>query len=215
MNYLVITCIVVFLGIIYNIIQYYLNIKEKIFLQLFKENENIALVIAHPDDEVMFFFPVLKLLFKKKKKNELFILTFSNGNFYNQGKIREKEFYNVWSYLGGEKKNCHIVEDLQIQDGWVFWKGDHIKDILKSYCKKNKIKKILTFDSFGVSGHPNHQSVYRGARLLSKSKDIQIFTLNSSYIIFKYLGPLSFPFLAHNKYTHTYACVYICTYACL
>ncbi|SBT37950.1 N-acetylglucosaminylphosphatidylinositol deacetylase, putative [Plasmodium ovale wallikeri] len=157
--------------ILCNFILYYLNRKKECFFNYVekygkeeKNAKNVSLVIAHPDDEVMFFLPTLNLLFRKKKKKEVFLLCLSNGNYYRQGIIRDKEIYDVWSYLGGEKKNCKVVDNPKIQDGWTPWNEELLVNILKDYCSKHNIRKVLTFDSYGISGHPNHRSIYKSAR---------------------------------------------------
>jgi N-acetylglucosaminylphosphatidylinositol deacetylase len=46
------------------------------------------IVIAHPDDEAMFFVPTIKYL---RKYNNISLLCLSNGNATGLGRIREKE----------------------------------------------------------------------------------------------------------------------------
>ncbi|SBS85241.1 N-acetylglucosaminylphosphatidylinositol deacetylase, putative [Plasmodium ovale curtisi] len=170
-----------------NFIIYYLNRKKECFFNYIekygkeeKNAKNVSLVIAHPDDEVMFFLPTLNLLFRRKKKKEVFLLCLSNGNYYGQGIIRDKEIYDVWSYLGGEKKNCKVVDNPKIQDGWTSWNEELLVNILKDHCSKHNIRKVLlrrtvlTFDSYGISGHPNHRSVYKSARILSRTQGITV-----------------------------------------
>ncbi|ETW37714.1 hypothetical protein PFTANZ_01580 [Plasmodium falciparum Tanzania (2000708)] len=108
--------------------------------------------------EFFFFF-----FFLKKKKN-IFLLCLSNGNYYGYGNIREQELYKVWSYIGGEKNNCHIWNDNKIQDGWLYWDEKYIFKLIKDYCIQYDIKTIFTFDNYGVSGHPNHISAYKSIR---------------------------------------------------
>jgi N-acetylglucosaminylphosphatidylinositol deacetylase len=55
------------------------------------EKRNILYVIAHPDDEAMFFVPSIIQL---REKNDLYILCLSNGNFDGLGKTREKEMHS-------------------------------------------------------------------------------------------------------------------------
>lgn len=45
-------------------------------------------VIAHPDDEAMFFVPSIVNL---RQNNRLYLLCLSTGNFAGLGRIREKE----------------------------------------------------------------------------------------------------------------------------
>ncbi|EUD68559.1 hypothetical protein C922_00958 [Plasmodium inui San Antonio 1] len=141
-----------------------LSQRKKELLNWLQEKENVSFLIAHPDDEIMFFFPTIKLLFDKKRKEEIFLLCLTNGDFYGQGKIREKELYHVWSYLGGVKNNCKLMNHPDVQDGSAVWNEKHVANILKDYCKQCNIRKVLTFDGYGVSGHPNHISTHRSAR---------------------------------------------------
>jgi N-acetylglucosaminylphosphatidylinositol deacetylase len=39
------------------------------------------------------------------------------------------------------------------------WPKDEIQSIVLKYVKENNIKAIFTFDSYGVSNHPNHKSI--------------------------------------------------------
>ena len=48
----------------------------------------IMLVIAHPDDEVMFFSPLLNLAARNKESLNISILCLSNGNFEGLGSTR-------------------------------------------------------------------------------------------------------------------------------
>jgi len=52
------------------------------------KGKNILYIIAHPDDEAMFFQPSIVTL---RDKNKLFLLCLSNGNAEGLGRIREKE----------------------------------------------------------------------------------------------------------------------------
>ncbi|SOV74785.1 N-acetylglucosaminylphosphatidylinositol deacetylase, putative [Plasmodium sp. gorilla clade G3] len=184
--------------LLYIIIKY-LNKKKYNFSNLLG-NKNISIIVAHPDDELMFFFPTIKFLFDKKKKKNIFILSLSNGNYYGYGNIREKELYKVWSYIGGEKNNCHIWNDNKIQDGWLYWDEKYIFKLIKNYCAQYDIKTIFTFDNYGVSGHPNHISTYKSIRMLSNMKDIDIYTLKSTNIIYKYMSFFSYPFITNKRF---------------
>ena len=54
---------------------------------------SVLLLIAHPDDEIMFWTPTIKYLLSKKI--QLKILCLSNGNYNGLGDLREVEFDNV------------------------------------------------------------------------------------------------------------------------
>jgi len=46
------------------------------------ENKDILMVIAHPDDEVMFFGPTLVGVLKPEHKNKVAVLCMSNGAYF-------------------------------------------------------------------------------------------------------------------------------------
>lgn len=75
--------------------------------------KNILYVIAHPDDEAMFFVPSILSL---REKNKLFMLCLSNGNFAGLGNIREKELERSCEELRFHKTPT-VVEDQDLQDG--------------------------------------------------------------------------------------------------
>lgn len=183
----------------------FLSFRQIHFSRYLKKKVNICFVIAHPDDEVMFFFPSLKLVFNKKKKEEIYMLCLSNGNNYGEGLKREKEFFNVWSYVGGDKKNSKILNIADFQDGFHFWDEKKVFDIVKDFCIEHKIETIITFDAYGISKHPNHISIYRGVKLLRQwNKELLIFTLISTNIIRKYMSVYSCLFLMREKFIVTH-----------
>jgi N-acetylglucosaminylphosphatidylinositol deacetylase len=54
-------------------------------------------VIAHPDDEAMFFVPSIRRL---REHNKLYLLCLGNGDGAGLGRIREKELIQSAKYLG-------------------------------------------------------------------------------------------------------------------
>ena len=76
------------------------------------KGRNILLVIAHPDDEVMFFGPTLVGITEPSRGNHVRILCLSNGilfpgfanvgNAEGIGHIREKELVESAKYFGIE-----------------------------------------------------------------------------------------------------------------
>lgn len=91
----------------------------------------ILLVIAHPDDESMFFLPTLLAL--RRAHLALYLLCLSTGNAYGKGKVRSNELRSVCRWLGvrlGSRRyvdaaatissqipddHVRIVDDLQLQ----------------------------------------------------------------------------------------------------
>ena len=127
------------------------------------------LLTAHPDDECMFFTPILHQV--------THIYCLSNGNNDGLGAIREKEFINSCDTL---QVNGSIGP---LQDGKI-WETADILKLVKIYLKRNNISKVYTFDNYGVSGHTNHISLYKALM----SSDISFYSLQSVPIYRKYIG---------------------------
>jgi N-acetylglucosaminylphosphatidylinositol deacetylase len=147
---------------------------------------NILLVIAHPDDETMFFMPLIEKL--KKQKAKINVLCLSNGGFDGLGKIREKEFRKSMEYLKVDKSD--VLDVPELPDGMKYsWDSAVVSDTVLRYTKKWKIDGIVTFDSKGISGHPNHIDVHRGVKVAMKSFDGPVFELETVNIFLKYVLP--------------------------
>ena len=80
-----------------------------------EKNRKVLLVIAHPDDEVMFFTPVLLTLMESN--SQITVLCLSNGNYEGMGTIRTNELIKSLSMFQIPAKNVHILDDPQLQDG--------------------------------------------------------------------------------------------------
>lgn len=117
-----------------------------------------TLLIAHPDDEIMFFCPLLL------SRAVTSIICLSNGNFRNLGKIREKEIrkvsqlLNVKLYIGPFKDNND-------------WDPPRLIKYLNKVCAKERFTVIYTFDELGVSEHKNHISCFKVAELFIREKN--------------------------------------------
>jgi N-acetylglucosaminylphosphatidylinositol deacetylase len=163
-------------------------------------NKRICLLIAHPDDEAMFFAPTVLALTKPELGNHLKILCLSTGDADGLGETRKKELQKSALELGlRSESDVFIVDDLaRFPDGMdKNWDEGDVASLLasafapdmaasqkaKASGKKNAgnekaptatIDVILTFDQHGISNHPNHRSLYHGAvnflRTLMKDK---------------------------------------------
>jgi N-acetylglucosaminylphosphatidylinositol deacetylase len=130
--------------------------------------ESIALIIAHPDDEAMFFTPTLDTLQRhqtnQKQTYDIHLICLSNGNFrgllrscfnvnhyalytymtgVGLGKIREKELMDSCRSFNIAPANCHIIDHKQLQDGSEkAWSQSTIATIVKPLLKSLKISKV-------------------------------------------------------------------------
>lgn len=84
---------------------------------------NVLLVLAHPDDESMFFSPTINYLISRG--HNLYILCFSIGNADGMGNTRKDEFYQACAVLKVPLQQVKVLDhpDLQCQHvGW-FWQS--------------------------------------------------------------------------------------------
>ena len=136
-----------------------------------KIKSDILFVIAHPDDEVMFFTPTLNNLLNKIDKLKydinIRVLCLSNGNYDNIGKERENEFSRVMKNLRIE--DYEILNDDRLQDDlYKAWDSAVVSEKINNYLSSkneegfNSVTHIITFDEDGVTKHPNHISCYEG-----------------------------------------------------
>lgn len=148
------------------LLKFSINLKNKLgnFVEnIKKNNKEVLIIIAHPDDEAMFFLPTINFLIKNNFKIRLLCLT--NGNYYGLGKTREKEFEKVCKLLKIE--DIKLIDNPLIQDNFKEkWKEEAVEKTLSDYFQEEnnleKIGNIITFDERGVTNHPNHISCSEG-----------------------------------------------------
>ncbi|EQC28409.1 hypothetical protein SDRG_13738 [Saprolegnia diclina VS20] len=151
---------------------------------------DVLLVIAHPDDESMFFVPILLRL---RPHVHWHLLCLSSGNYDGLGAIRTKELAACWHELGMDAATLTVLEDARFQDGMKsIWTPADVATATLAFVAKHKIDTMVTFDDYGVSGHPNHISVHNGVKhaLATSPLPLHAYALDSVRLWHKYLGPL-------------------------
>ncbi len=68
----------------------------------------VLLVIAHPDDETMFFGPTLLGLCRQRGA-DVHLLCLSNGDYRQKGRVRKKELYRACTVLGLPEENITLL----------------------------------------------------------------------------------------------------------
>ncbi|VDL99373.1 unnamed protein product [Schistocephalus solidus] len=152
-------------------------------------NEPILLITAHPDDECMFFAPFL--LSMKSMKVKVDLLCLSRGDYYGSGEQRLQELHNSVRVLGINR--VKVVNDpLLPDDPSVAWPLDKTTKYIRSAAKEWQSKLLVTFDSYGVSGHKNHRQIYAAVReFCALEKYFKAVMLRSHFTVLKYCLPLS------------------------
>jgi len=179
-------------------------------------NKRILLLIAHPDDEAMFFAPTLLALTQPQLGNHVEILCLSSGDADGLGDIRKKELVKSGLQLGiGSKDDIRVIEDRNFPDSMtVTWHPRLISNLLTTVfapkmtsissreAPQATIDTIITFDADGISSHPNHKSLHDGAHAFLKALmhrhsawecPIKLYTLTTTSILRKYLSVLDAP----------------------
>ncbi|KAJ6418667.1 N-ACETYLGLUCOSAMINYL-PHOSPHATIDYLINOSITOL DE-N-ACETYLASE-RELATED [Salix purpurea] len=153
---------------------------------------NVLLVVAHPDDESMFFSPTINYLISRG--HNLYILCFSIGNADGIGNTRKQEFYQACAVLKVPLQQVKVLDHPDLQDGFgKVWDHELLAKIIEEEVSSHGIDMIITFDNYGVSGHCNHRDVHHGVcRLLHNvsKRSVEAWELTSTCILRKYSGPV-------------------------
>ena len=127
------------------------------------QNQDVLVVTAHPDDETMFFGPTLGYLAAGRRHNRLHFLVLSNGNSEGLGELRAQEMEQAMAYYGVPSSRVNVINSPTLQDGMDNeWDINEISAIVEREVEVTNAQTLITFDSDGVSGHPNHKAVYKG-----------------------------------------------------
>eukprot|EP00729_Bicosta_minor_P012013 gene12013-827_t len=125
------------------------------------QKPSALLVIAHPDDEAMFFGPLLRTI---RDTHIVHVLCLCTGDYDGLGKIRVPELRASCKVLVPTVANVMVVDDPAIADGpnsaWLKFIGGYVA----RYIAEHSIDQVFTFDDGGVSGHCNHADVARGVK---------------------------------------------------
>ncbi|KAK3442945.1 hypothetical protein EUGRSUZ_B03172 [Eucalyptus grandis] len=155
---------------------------------------NALLVIAHPDDESMFFSPTISFL--TSRGHNLHILCLSVGDADGKGNIRKEELYQACVTFKVPHQQVKVMDHPDMQDGFGNkWNHNLLSKIIEEEVLARGINVVITFDDYGVSGHCNHRDVHFGVRTFlqeTAQRDIEAWELVSTNILRKYSGPVDF-----------------------
>ncbi|KAK7087124.1 hypothetical protein V1264_021214 [Littorina saxatilis] len=168
----------------------------------------VLLITAHPDDECMFFSPLL-LHLTAERQVHVHVLCLTNGNYYGQGKRREKEILKSCQILGIPESNIAVINKSDLPDDpHQAWSSVSLDAEVRAAVDRVQPHQIFTFDDYGVSGHGNHIAVAQAVRKMYKEenrfKGVEaVYHLETVGVWRKYLGVLELPFtllLSSNVY---------------
>lgn len=175
-----------------------------------RNSKSTLIIVAHPDDECLFFGPSIISILKKTKTHGA-LLVLSSGNHYGLGEIRRIELKASCSELGIREERCDVMDISSVQDDPVkWWPSETISKVVKEHLDKWMIDSIVTFDDQGISGHINHRAVSAAVTQLSLSLNATrsistssrthllpaptLYTLKSVFVLRKYSGLYDLPF---------------------
>jgi len=166
----------------------------------------VAVVIAHPDDEAMFFTPIILSLIEQNVARIKEI----EASCIELGIIKKEQLATESIVAKGLnqslKSTICVVDSEELQDGMQNkWNKELIGNIVYKFVEDNEITTLLTFDEVGVSSHPNHIDTFKGVQQFKmridreKNTNINIFTLDSVGLVRKYIGVLDFIVSLHKN----------------
>lgn len=129
-----------------------------------KKYPKVLIVTAHPDDELMFFYPTLENFIKNQV--EIHVLCLTNGNAMGLGTTREVELQKVFTEL--KINQFKIVNSTKLVDNqYIKFDTKEVANELALYIRQafnslNDLSIIFTFDENGGSKHCNHISTSDG-----------------------------------------------------
>jgi N-acetylglucosaminylphosphatidylinositol deacetylase len=162
------------------------NLRSFIPMEM-KNTKNFLIVVAHPDDECLFFSPTILSLISDEKSGHILVL--STGNSRGLGPIRVKELKGSCQKLGIDSSRCLSLNLTDLQDDFYrWWPKRNISEIVAKYIKEFQIDLLITFDHGGISGHVNHKSIAFGIEyyITNTDKTPLIYEISTVSILFEF-----------------------------
>jgi N-acetylglucosaminylphosphatidylinositol deacetylase len=153
------------------------------------------LVIAHPDDEAMFFLPALAAL--RAARAPTHVLCLSTGDAAGLGALRRRELLASCAALGVPPERVRQVDDPALPDGMrAEWDPEAVAGHVLDALREADPSTVLSFDARGVSGHANHAAAHAGVlaarrRAGAPARPRVWLMLESAPLWRKFLGPLA------------------------
>ncbi|XP_022785819.1 N-acetylglucosaminyl-phosphatidylinositol de-N-acetylase-like isoform X2 [Stylophora pistillata] len=143
------------------------------------------------DDECMFFSPTILNL---RRSSTVHLLCLSTGNYYKQGSIRREELLSSCTILGIPPERVTVINHGDLPDDpKTDWDTQITGQLITECIKHNQIQVVITFDSYGVSGHTNHIGIFNAIKRLRNEGipgDVSYYVLTSVNILRKYISLL-------------------------
>ena len=169
--------------------------------------KNVLLLTAHPDDETMFFLPLVKYLLKENYNLHVLCLTFGQLQNDISSSKRKAEFEKVMNNLNIKKYEILNLEKEGLYDSnKTQWDNKITNKYCTEYINKQKINVVFSFDQYGVSGHNNHIALYNFLHAFKQNTEnknneiIKLYVLESVNILRKYFIPVDITVLLMKEF---------------
>lgn len=156
-----------------------------------KNVKKALIVTAHPDDESMFFGPVILKLVSDKCR--VYLLCLCPGHYYKKGWWNKDELWSSCEVLGIPSSNILLIKNENIEDDpKLKVTVESVAHTILSYVEQYEIDTIITFDKDGVSGHKNHVALFYSISFLCVRAVLpeycKVYILESVGFFRKYVG---------------------------
>jgi LmbE family N-acetylglucosaminyl deacetylase len=152
----------------------------------------VLVIYPHPDDETMMSGGLIQQLVKDQGFN-VHVVTTTKGDKGDEilklppkelGEVRKKEFEKTMESLG--VKNFYAWD---FPDGELEANYDKLKEATLKFINDNNIKVVITYERFGVYGHPDHVALSKAINEIhANNSDLKILYGTISPKIAKYLN---------------------------
>lgn len=153
-------------------------------------------VVAHPDDEALFFAPAVLACGARGGGGGggVRVLCLSTGDADGLGALRASELRGSCATLGVAPSGVACADAPDLRDGFgEDWApGAVCRELDAARRRWPGLRRVVTFDARGVSGHPNHTATHRGvvAWLGRGGAGLAAWQLRSEPLWYKFLGPV-------------------------
>eukprot|EP00242_Pyramimonas_sp_CCMP2087_P011113 CAMPEP_0198208496 /NCGR_PEP_ID=MMETSP1445-20131203/11858_1 /TAXON_ID=36898 /ORGANISM="Pyramimonas sp., Strain CCMP2087" /LENGTH=287 /DNA_ID=CAMNT_0043881921 /DNA_START=134 /DNA_END=994 /DNA_ORIENTATION=- len=131
--------------------------------------KRVLLVVAHPDDEAMFFAPTLLSL--AEVNVSVHVLCLSTGDFDGLGHLRKQEMLAACPILKVPAAQVMVIDDPRMQDGMsAVWSEEAVVEHIQATLDTTQFDSIISFDEYGISGHANHRAIHMALRSMQRAR---------------------------------------------
>lgn len=95
----------------------------------FLRHQNIVLIMAHPDDDAIFFPACLEEITKPEYGNRVRYLCLSTGDVDGLGEARREELFQSGRVYGVAESDVRVIDDPRLRDG-TDWDQEDVIDVV-------------------------------------------------------------------------------------